>query len=75
MLNDDLFSYKKERIYEFCKEIKKVSENVGEKIKWTCQLSVLHVDKELLKVLKDAGCEGISYGFEKIGRASCRERV
>jgi radical SAM superfamily enzyme YgiQ (UPF0313 family) len=63
-LYDDLFSYKKERIYEFCKEIKKLSEKASQKIKWTCQLSVLHVDRDILRTMKDAGCELISYGFE-----------
>ena len=63
-LNDDLFSYKKKRIYEFCKEIKKLSEKTNQKINWNCQLSVLHVDRNLLRTMKDAGCESISYGFE-----------
>jgi len=69
---DDLFSYRKERIYEFCGEMKKLSEKVGEKIRWSCQLSVLHVDKELLKIMKDAGCETISYGFESFSEEVLR---
>jgi len=64
LIYDDLFSYKKERIYEFCKKIKKLSEKSNQKIRWTCQLSVLNVNKALLRKMKDAGCEIISYGFE-----------
>jgi len=71
-LNDDLFSYKKERIYEFCKEIKKLSEYAGYKIVWACQLSVLHVDREILRTLKDAGCGVIGYGFESYSKEVLR---
>ena len=68
MINDDLFSYKKERIYEFCREIKKLSEKAGEKINWNCQLSVLHIDREPLRTMKQAGCESITYGFESFSK-------
>lgn len=67
-LNDDLFSYKKERIYEFCREVKKLSEYANQRIVWACQLSVLHVDREILRTLKDAGCEVIGYGFESYSK-------
>jgi radical SAM superfamily enzyme YgiQ (UPF0313 family) len=61
---DDLFSAKKQRILDFCNEINKLNEKLPQKIKWTCQLSVSTVDDELLKIMKNAGCETISYGFE-----------
>jgi len=61
---DDLFSYKKERIYEFCREMVNIRKNESREITWTCQLSVLHVDRALLRVMKKAGCVVISYGFE-----------
>jgi radical SAM superfamily enzyme YgiQ (UPF0313 family) len=61
---DDLFSARKERILEFCKRISKINENRSHKIRWTCQLSVTNVDDKLLKILKSAGCDVISYGFE-----------
>ena len=63
-LYDDLFSFKKERIYEFCREIKKISEKTNQKLMWYAQLTVMNVDKELLKTMKDAGCVLVSYGFE-----------
>jgi len=63
-LYDDLFSYKKERIYEFCKRIKKLAGEVPWKIKWTCQLSVVTMDKDMLREMKESGCDIISYGFE-----------
>jgi radical SAM superfamily enzyme YgiQ (UPF0313 family) len=64
LLYDDCFSATKERVYEFCKEIKKLSKKHNCNLKWTCQLMVFSVDYDLLKTMKDAGCESISYGFE-----------
>lgn len=61
---DDLFSIRRERIIEFCKRINKINEKLSQKIKWTCQLSVTNIDDKLLKIMKAAGCEVISYGFE-----------
>jgi len=61
---DDLFSSRRERLIEFCKRMKKLNEKRQQKIKWTCQLSVLEIDDNLLKIMKEAGCEIISYGFE-----------
>lgn len=61
---DDLFSARRERILEFCKEISKINEKQSQKIKWACQLSVKNMDDKLLKIMKEAGCEVISYGFE-----------
>lgn len=63
-LYDDCFSTTKERVYEFCREIKKLQKKVPWEIKWSCQLMVTSVDGELLKILKDTGCYAISYGFE-----------
>jgi len=64
LIVDDCFSIKQERIYEFCKRIKELSEEVGYQIKWVCQILVHTVDKQMLETMKDAGCETISYGFE-----------
>jgi len=64
MIYDDCFSANKERLYEFCKEIKILSKEVGRTLKWHCQLIVNSVDAEMLKIMKESGCEIISYGFE-----------
>ena len=61
---DDLFSINKERLYDFCKKIKKLIEEISWECKWTCQLSVHNVDREMLETLKGVGCYSISYGFE-----------
>ena len=64
LLYDDLFSINKKRLYNFCDEIKKLIGELDWECKWTCQLSVQHIDSEMLKKLKDAGCFSINFGFE-----------
>lgn len=63
-LYDDCFATNMDRVYEFCKEIKKLSKVLSRKISWTCQMRVDRIDKETLAVMKEAGCNSISYGFE-----------
>jgi len=63
---DDLFSINKERLNEFCKKIKKIIEENDWEIRWDCQLSVRDVDDELLIMLKESGCNIVSFGFESI---------
>jgi anaerobic magnesium-protoporphyrin IX monomethyl ester cyclase len=63
---DDMFAYKKERLYEFCEKIKEVKKTVPWDIKWSCQLAVHDLEEDLLKKMKESGCELISYGFESI---------
>lgn len=61
---DDLFAYNKERIYDFCRRIKKIIEKEHQEIKWACQLAVNSMDRELLRTMKESGCIWISFGFE-----------
>lgn len=57
---DELISADPKRLFEICDRIKKLPR----KINWMCQLRVDKVDDEMLRVMKDAGCFIISYGFE-----------
>lgn len=61
---DECFSIKKGRISEFCGRIKKLQEELSCELKWSCQMTVTSVDKDILKQMKEAGCDSISYGFE-----------
>jgi transcription elongation factor Elf1 len=61
---DDLLSLDKVRLLDFCTKIKKIIKETPWEVKWTCQLSVISVNKELLIALKEAGCNVISFGFE-----------
>jgi radical SAM superfamily enzyme YgiQ (UPF0313 family) len=58
---DDNFTYSKERVIRFCDlNIK----NRLNKYMWTCLARVDQVDLEMLKMMRKAGCEKISYGIE-----------
>jgi anaerobic magnesium-protoporphyrin IX monomethyl ester cyclase len=58
IISDELFSNNKERILHFCQRI------IAYNIKWSVQLRVCDVDKEILQVMRNAGCICISYGLE-----------
>ncbi len=60
MVLDELFAVKRERLHEFCRRIKPYG------ITWIVQLRVDNVDKEILDLMKDAGCVFISYGIESM---------
>ena len=57
---DDTFTLDKKRVLEIFKEMKR--RNL--KFPWSCLTRVNHVDAELLKEMKTAGCWQISYGLE-----------
>ena len=56
--NDDEFLINKEWLFSFCKEIKKFN------IRWECPGRVSSVSEELIKAMKEAGCERIGFGVE-----------
>ncbi len=57
---DELFSAKKKRVREFCNLLKKYNLN----IKWFCQLRMDQLDLETLLMIKESGCNYISFGIE-----------
>ncbi|MFH0767121.1 MAG: radical SAM protein [Bacillota bacterium] len=61
---DDCFSIDKERLLDFCRRMHELRNEVGRDIKWMCQLMVSTVDRSVLKIMKEAGCFMVSYGFE-----------
>jgi len=64
IIYDDCFAVNPDRIKDFCKKIKVLQEKVGWKFKWSPQLTAKNVTPELLELMKDAGCDTVSYGFE-----------
>lgn len=64
VLYDDCFSIDKKRLYEFCKRMKKLREEMSCDLKWMPQLTVHNLDSEMLKTIKEAGGDTVSYGFE-----------
>ena len=55
---DELFARNMDRVKEFCERIKKFN------IRWWAQFRVDDITPELLAVLKDGGCEVMSFGLE-----------
>lgn len=58
-MDDDLL-FSKSRMKEFCELYKKE----GLKIIWGCQTRVTSVDRDYLKMLKEANCKQITFGLE-----------
>ena len=62
---DDVFTLNKNRVYEFCKQLKDVREEHGiHNITWRCTTRSNLVDKDLLGEMKESGCDIISIGIE-----------
>ena len=57
---DDEFLADKKRIYEICEKIKKHIPG----LLWSCTGRANLVDDDMVKLMKNAGCVSISYGFE-----------
>lgn len=57
---EDCFTIKRERVVEICEGIRRE----GWDIKWELESRVDTVDRELLKIMHDAGCESIWFGVE-----------
>jgi len=57
---DDTFTMKREKVFEFCQEI--IKQKL--KISWDCNTRIDLVDKELLALMKQAGCHQINFGVE-----------
>ena len=60
VLFDDTFTVDKKRVFDVCNNIIKK----GLKIRWSIRARANHVDYEMLKKLKQAGCLWIQYGIE-----------
>ncbi|MFQ5456696.1 MAG: B12-binding domain-containing radical SAM protein [Nitrospirota bacterium] len=59
---EDMFSIKKDNVNAICELM--IKEGIHKKIKWAANLRVDAVDRELFKIMKEAGCIQIVYGCE-----------
>jgi radical SAM superfamily enzyme YgiQ (UPF0313 family) len=59
---EDMFLSDKARAMQFMRLFKE--NGFDKKIKWFAQLRANIVDRELLEIMKDAGCVQVEYGFE-----------
>ncbi len=58
---DDLFTLRKEYVYEFCNL--QIKNNMN--LIWACSSKVNTVDYDMLKTMRDAGCVQIDFGVER----------
>lgn len=59
---EDMFLSSKERALELLEEFKK--RPWGGRLKWFAQARANLIDRDMLKLMKEAGCVGVEYGFE-----------
>lgn len=59
---EDMFLSQKERVKTLCNEF--IRRKINKKIVWCAQCRSDSVDKELLSMMKNAGCIQVEYGFE-----------
>jgi anaerobic magnesium-protoporphyrin IX monomethyl ester cyclase len=57
---DDTFTVRKDRVFELCEEIK----TRKLKFRWDVRAHVNTINLEMLKAMKEAGCDRIHYGVE-----------
>ena len=57
---DETFTLDRQRVVDICQRLL----NEGINLTWYCNTRVDRVDLELLKLMRKAGCRGISYGVE-----------
>jgi len=59
-LIDEIFALKRERILEFCEQVRPLG------LDWSTQVRVEVVDAELLTEMRDSGCSLLFYGLESM---------
>ncbi len=65
LIEDDTFLVSKKRAFHICESILKA----GFKISWSCNSRVDLVDRDILKIMKKAGCWYIGFGIESGNQA------
>lgn len=59
---DEIFTVKKSRVMEICEGM--IRRGYHKRVKWWCQTHVNTLDRELVKVMKEAGCILVGLGIE-----------
>ena len=60
----DLFTLKKQFVFEVCERLGKISRILNRKFKWTCSARIDSVTEEMLSAMAKAGCKAIFFGIE-----------
>ncbi len=59
-IHDSTFTLKRDRVIEICKSL--IKEDVD--IRWSCETRADHLDKEMLELMRKAGCNLICMGID-----------
>lgn len=59
---DSMFEYNRGRAEELCKLM--INSKINKKLVWSVQSRATSMDRDLLTLMKEAGCTQIEYGFE-----------
>ena len=59
---EDMFLFHKKRAIEICTRF--IESGIGKRVTWSAQLHVNATDEELMRMMKQAGCAQIEFGFE-----------
>ena len=68
-IEDELFLYQKDWIYEFCEKVKPLN------ITWRCQSRAMGMKADVLKLMREAGCLRITMGVESGSRKILNQMV
>ena len=59
--SDDIFNLNKRWIQEFTDQYKT---DVGEQLKWTCNVELTTIDENVVRSMAQSGCRGVTFGLE-----------
>lgn len=65
---DELFSFKEDRLLDFCRRFRALAAKITWDVKWSCQMRVSGLKETMLDAMRDSGCYLVSYGFESYSR-------
>ena len=60
---DELFTVNDARLSDFCQQMTELRMSAGD-IRWTCQTRVAGLKRETLRMMEEAGCYLVGFGFE-----------
>jgi len=60
----DMFTLDKKFVFELCEKLIEFQKSKQIKFKWNCSARIDCVNKEMLSIMKDAGCSDIFFGIE-----------
>lgn len=78
---DDNFAFDKKRVKEICEGI--IKKNINKRLKWAAQCTAQSLDRDVIELMKEAGCSTVCMGIEsgdnrilrKLNKNVTKERI